>query len=162
LVVKGDATFSRDRVYRYTLMRRWARGPAVLFIMLNPSTADAVQMDPTVTRCYKFARRWGYAALYVGNMYAVRSPDPLVMKAHPDPVGNPKNDSHLSRMVRRSELTVVAWGAHATVEREREVLDLIINAGQIPHALALTKAGHPRHPLYLKGDIQPRPLHDLR
>jgi hypothetical protein len=74
--VKSSAVLSPDGVYRYRLDRVWGAGPRVLFVMLNPSTADATQDDPTLRRCLGFARDWGYGSLTVANLYAYRARGP--------------------------------------------------------------------------------------
>lgn len=73
--------------YRYELTRRWAPGPLVGWVMLNPSRADAHTDDPTVRRCVGFAHRWGYGGLIIRNLYALRATDPAALADHLDPVG---------------------------------------------------------------------------
>ncbi len=139
------ATISDCRCYRYALGRRWADGPAVLFVMLNPSTADASRDDPTIRRCIGFARAWGFGSLLVGNLFAYRATAPDEMRAAADPIG-PDNDEWLSRLIGRSGLVVAAWGAHGGhLGRDRAVRAL---RREWVH-LGLTKGGHPRHPLYV-------------
>ena len=75
--VPAGAVFSDDMVYRYRLWRTWDPDlPTCLFIMLNPSTADHEQNDPTIRRCLDFAKQWGYGQLLVGNLFALRATDP--------------------------------------------------------------------------------------
>jgi hypothetical protein len=161
------ADISECGKYRYTLTRTWSeeRG-RVLFIMLNPSTADADKDDNTIRRCIAFARAWGYGGIEVVNLYALRAINPGNLLCHPDPVG-PRNDDAICAALTRADLVVVAWGASylKIKERERncEVLHLIrsyFNAldheASKPKCLNLTKEGHPQHPLYAKGDIVPR------
>jgi len=145
----GGATFSRDRRYRYRLWRRWDRGrPVVAFVMLNPSTADARRDDPTIRRCVGFAQRWGYGGIEVVNLYAYRATDPRALRTVRDPVG-PGNRRHMRRALRRAALVVLAWGANAHGDR-------LTGVGQA-HCLGLTRAGQPRHPLYLRRDVRPEP-----
>lgn len=150
------AVLSPDGRYRYRLTRRWAAaGPVVRWIMLNPSTADANRDDATIRRCVRFTRRWGYSALVVHNLYALRATDPRELALAVDPVG-PDNDRYLRGDVESHldiDLTVCAWGAHpAAAHRAGPVLELLAAAGVRPHALALTASGAPGHPLYLPGD----------
>jgi hypothetical protein len=155
----STAEFDPDRIYRYSLTRTWNphRLPLV-FVMLNPSTADAFVEDPTIRRCLGFARLWGSGGLIVLNAYALRATDPKALRAHPDPVG-PDNDAVISRHLTASiGRVVVAWGAHATPERASHVRALIERAGHRPTCLGRTKAGAPRHPLYLRADSQAVPL----
>jgi hypothetical protein len=92
----ATAVLSDCGTYRYRLGRRWAEGPVDVWIMLNPSTADATVDDRTIRRCMEFSRRWGAGALVVGNLFALRATDPAELVRHPDPIG-PDNDEHLTR-----------------------------------------------------------------
>jgi hypothetical protein len=162
--VIGRAEFSPDGVFRYTLERRWGRARVThtcMFVMLNPSTADADKLDPTVNRCLRYAQHWGYTRLYVGNVFALRSTDPRALLTDPDPTGNPENDTALRWMVRRSNLVVVAWGTRVSRTRAQEVLSIIQSAGRTPHALRVTKDGAPGHPLYLPKTLEPEPYNGL-
>lgn len=154
----ATATFDRTRRYRYRLSRVWdPRGLRVNFLMLNPSTADAFKLDPTVRRCIGFAEAWSAGSLEVSNAYAVRSTDPRGLRLVSDPVG-PGNDEAIVAAARAADLVVVAWGVHATyLDRETEVLRLLADAGVDPHVLRVTKGGHPGHPLYVPGDVAPSP-----
>jgi len=149
----SGAHISRCGTYRYALWRRWATGPQVLFVMLNPSTADQRNDDPTIRRCIGFAARWGFGALAVGNLFAYRTPSPRVLRRVPHPVGR-ANDRWLERLAAESGRVVAAWGNEgAWLGRDAEVRDLL---GPL-YALALTRRGQPRHPLYLPNSVRPRP-----
>lgn len=150
-----SAVFSPDRVYRYMLWRTWGAGPTVTFIGLNPSTADETVDDPTIRRCIGYAKAWGYGGLIMANLFALRATDPRVMLAHPEPVG-PANDDALRDCVARSELVVAAWGADGAHRRRSSAVRAMLG-GQL-HALGLTKNGEPKHPLYLRADLEPFPL----
>lgn len=140
--------------YRYELWRRWADGPHVLFVMLNPSTADGEHDDATIRKCVNFAKRWGYGSLCVVNLFAFRSPDPREMKAAADPVG-PDNDKTLVRLARQAGVIIAAWGAHGSYQqRDKTVLRMLPQV----KALHLTQNGAPGHPLYLKGTSEPFPF----
>src|SRR5262249_32293760 len=104
------AVISGDGRYRYSLTRRWGRGPRALWIMLNPSRADREVDDPTIRRCIGFSGSWGYGAMEVVNLYALRTPEPRLLRRHPDPVG-PENDGWITRASRRATEIVLAWGA---------------------------------------------------
>lgn len=152
LPVRGSAVLSPCEQYRYVLEREWDAGlPVVLFIALNPSTADAANDDATVRRCIGFARTWGFGKLVIANLFALRSSDPSVLVGHVDPIG-PGNDEWLVRLSSSYDLTIAAWGVHGVVrDRAAEVLPKLRD----PHHLGLTLAGHPRHPLYLPATTMP-------
>lgn len=135
--VRGD--------YRYSLSRVWEPElPHVTWVLLNPSTADADQLDPTMRRCVSFAKREGFGGMEVVNLYAFRTKSPRAMLAAPDPVGA-DNDSVLARV---RGVVVAGWGVHAKQARVAAAVRLL------PPLLALgtTRKGHPRHPLYVRGD----------
>lgn len=155
----GDvADFSECYTYRYLLSRktpcplRWVR-PA-LFIMLNPSTADAEKNDPTIRRCISIATAHGCTELYVLNLFALRATDPSELKKHHSPVGA-LNDEYINIWMdfirNRNGVAVAAWGAHPMAKkRGREIADKF---GPFM-SLGTTKNGSPRHPLYVKKDQQ--------
>lgn len=150
--VEPVAVFSPCRQWRYELWRRWAPGPFVQFIGLNPSTADEVQDDPTVRRCIAYSKRWGFSALCMTNLFAWRSTDPRGMKAAVDPVG-PANDETLTRIAGLAGLVIAAWGVHGTFAGRADHVLKILPVR--PLCLAKTKDGHPGHPLYLRADAKP-------
>ena len=155
-----DAYISDDELYRYSLVRDWQENfPVMLFVMLNPSTADAVEDDPTIRRCIGFAERENCGAIEVVNLFAYRATDPKAMKAAEDPIG-PENDQVIREALLEAEMVVCAWGAHGSFQgRSQKVLDLIRGEGHKPMALGVTKAGEPRHPLYLPANA---PLEELK
>ncbi|MBB3937717.1 DUF1643 domain-containing protein [Aureimonas phyllosphaerae] len=152
------AVFSSCRTWRYRLERVWdAALPRVAFILLNPSTADETNDDPTIRRCIGYARAWGMGSLVLGNIFAYRSTSPFALREVCDPIG-PDNDQHLAEIAVASSIVVCGWGAHGRLhQRDRRVVELIAEAGGRPHALRLTNGGEPGHPLYLRKDLQPRP-----
>jgi hypothetical protein len=163
-MIDYQTIFSPDRAYRYTLWRSWqnplflSRSGFVMFVGLNPSIADETINDPTVRRCIGFAAAWGFSMMCMTNIFAFRTKDPRVMKAHPEPVGGPENDRYLlgvSRHARETDgLVVAAWGIHGThLGRNKEVINLL---GDL-ECLGYTKRHHPRHPLFLRGDLEPIP-----
>lgn len=155
LLGESTATFSLCRTYRYALTRRWSDRPMAVFIMLNPSTADALVDDPTIRRCISFARSWTAGGLLVLNLFGLRATDPAVLGRHPDPVGSDNDPVIAERLLADEPVgpVICAWGAHpGTAERAGRVLALLRNRGIRPLCLGTTKAGHPRHPLYVRGD----------
>lgn len=151
----SGAHFSDDRVYRYTLWRSWSGQPYCLFVMLNPSTADEVQNDPTVERCERRARGWGFGGLIVCNIFALRSTDPSRLYSHPDPIG-PENDAAIRAAALRAGLTICAWGKHGWLrDRGTQVRELLRKEGIAPSYLRMNRDGSPGHPLYLPYALQP-------
>lgn len=128
------------------------------FIMLNPSTADAVNDDPTIRRCIRFARDTGYGSLVVGNLFAWRATTPGDLLKVAAPIG-PDNDFLLSEIIVRAPLVVCAWGVRGTLlDRDKSVLGMIGSFGKIPHCLGQTRTGQPVHPLYIPADRRPTPM----
>lgn len=148
----SSAVLSPDGKYRYRLDRRWGEGQTAMFVMLNPSTADATQDDPTLRRCLRFARDWGYGHLVVANLYAFRATRPADLKAASDPTG-PRCDAYLEQCAKEAALIVAAWGMHAQSNRVDQVRTIL---GPDLRTLGWTKNGQPRHPLYVKGNTAPR------
>ncbi len=153
----SGADFSVDRVYRYRLWRTWEPArPPLLFILLNPSTADGNKNDPTVARCIIRAQRLGYGGLEVVNLFAYCATDPRVMKAHADPIGR-DNAAAITTAVSRAGLIIAGWGAHgAHMDRGRQVALQLRRLGYPLYHLGLTKTGQPTHPLYVSYDVQPQ------
>lgn len=150
-----NTVFSPCRTYRYTLWRGWGgmfeEPNFVMFIGLNPSTADETNDDPTIRRCIGYAKAWGFDGYLMTNLFAYRSTDPRVMKAHPEPIG-PDNDKWLVDCAAKAGIVVAAWGTHgAHLGRGEYVRRLIPGL----HYLRLTKDGFPAHPLYLPADLKP-------
>jgi hypothetical protein len=145
------AQLSICRRYRFALWRRWAAGPQVLFVMLNPSTADETEDDPTIRRCIGFARSWGFGGLAVGNLFAFRTPSPVLLRSAPEPVGK-NNDNWLLRLLAESELAVAAWGNHGRFLGRSDAIRATL---PMLHILGITSLGEPRHPLYLPAGIEP-------
>lgn len=149
LLTRSDATISECGLYRYRLTREWGAGATAVFIMLNPSTADASQDDPTIRRCVGFAKREGCGRLEVVNLFAFRATAPKDMRAAADPIG-PENDAHILAAVTAADgPRIAAWGAHGG-QRGKEVGRRLRGMGL--KCLGLTAALAPRHPLYVRGD----------
>lgn len=161
------ATFSPCRTWRYSLTREIAdpqfgcldvdeRDATLTFVGLNPSTADETTDDPTIRRCVRFAREWGFARLKMVNLYAWRATSPWQMLEEAcrgtDIVG-PDNDHNLSLTFGGSDRIVAAWGVNAEARR-LEQFEATFRGWQF-WALGVTKDGFPRHPLYTRADSQP-------
>lgn len=143
------AIFSPCGRYRYALSRVWGdTAHRCLFVMLNPSTADAEQDDPTIRRCIGFARDWGFGALDVANLFAWRSRDPKALCSLEDPIG-PENDEWIRKLASRAGIVVCAWGNHGALGRRGEaVVKILLAQGRRPQCLDRTSTGEPTHPLY--------------
>ena len=154
-----DATISECGKFRYWLSRIWnADLPPLLFVMLNPSTADALVDDATIRRCVNFAKAEGcYGGIDVVNLFAFRATDPADLRRAGYPVG-PDNDQYIEQAARRAGAVCVAWGVMtAGDERVQQVMPLLRRAGHEPQCLHITKSGYPGHPLYLASRLKLRP-----
>lgn len=133
------------------------RKPHAMFIMMNPSTADPFVDDPTVAKCDRFARAWGYGGICVGNTFAYRATDQKRLMQVSDPVG-PDNDAHIIEMAKLAAVVIFAYGqpCHASLRPRGLALArlLVDKAGVAPHVLRLAKNGTPWHPLYLKETLK--------
>lgn len=160
--VRRHARLSADGVYRYALWRKWKRPLThptwATFVMLNPSTADHQVDDPTIWACVSFARSLGCTGMAVVNLYAFRATKPADLWRAKDPVG-PEADAVLAEFLalsaRHGGPLIAAWGAHARPERVAAVMAM--PGAHRFVALGLTKAGQPRHPLYVRRDTVPQP-----
>ncbi|RKS78167.1 hypothetical protein BDK61_3820 [Haloarcula quadrata] len=149
---RRGAEFDKSREYRHRLWHVWdVRKPTVAFIMLNPSTANENENDPTLRRCIGFAKDWGYGSIEVVNLFDLCATNPDDLRDHPNPVSD-QNDEYLQKVSETAELVVAAWGANGTLyNRGLEVakkLDVDL------YALDTTKDGHPSHPLYQPTDTE--------
>lgn len=162
-IIENDnsAIISDCGKYRYMLTRWWSadmEGKAAVFIMLNPSTADASNDDPTIRRCIGFAKTWGCASLSVVNLFGLRATNPAELLNAGDPVG-PMNDSYISKAVAGDTIVVCAWGAHRMAQARADYVLSLLRANSVsPMCLKLTKGGDPAHPLYLPKDLKPIPF----
>jgi hypothetical protein len=154
---QDSATISACGQYRHTLTRGWGPDPRAVWIMLNPSTADASHDDPTIRRCKAFSRSWGCGALTVVNLYGWRATDPAELKtlSSADAIG-PENDATILTAATTAQAEgwplVAAWGANADRRRVVEVLAMVTRTGAQLQCLGTTKGGQPRHPLFVRGD----------
>lgn len=164
IVGEETAVFSECRNWRYVLRRRWDAGPVVAFILLNPSTADETENDPTIRRCIGFAKSWGFSGLVLGNLFALCSTDPGALYDAQDPIGHHpsgENDRWLDRIVKEAEgCVVMGWGMHGEYMGRGAAVIARLQADHPDIALKAfvrTKGGQPGHPLYLPGEM---PLQD--
>ncbi len=154
--IKRTADFSPCRKWRYTLKRVWNPDlPTVVFVLLNPSTADEANDDPTNRRGINYAIKWGFGGVTFVNLFAFRTPYPKEMKVAVDPIGPDNNEWILREAIGRR--VIFAWGTHGTfLDRDKEVIKLFQDDIAVPpYCMGVTKHGHPKHILYLKGDLEP-------
>ena len=151
LLVNKNATFSDCRKYRYALSRTWdGKKKTVLFIGLNPSTADEKIDDPTIRRCINYAQNWGYGSLLMVNLFAYRATIPTELKNVKNPIGN-DNDLHITELLKKADLAVAAWGNEGSLlNRDKDVKKIIPKL----MCLKINKSGQPAHPLYQKKDLK--------
>jgi len=156
--VSRSAFLSECKLFRYSLTRIWdEKLPRVLFIMLNPSTADGIADDNTIRRCRGFAEDWGYGGFYVGNLFPFRATEPTDLLASGNPLGK-LNNEHIKMMALNSELIICAWGNSRIVKKlEKRFPDYkpLSDLKRYLHYLELSNDGTPKHPLYLAAEIKP-------
>lgn len=149
------AMFSDCRKYRYALWRVWDKSkPSVMFIGLNPSTANENKDDATIRRVRTIASNLGYGGVYMTNCFPYISTDPADLKDF----GNTATNNHWLLLVNDiCQDVIFAWGNFKIVTETGRNKELI---GMFPKAKALyiNKNGSPKHPLYCKSDIQPIPF----
>lgn len=140
----SSAIFSPCLTYRYRLTRIWDESlTTVVFILYNPSTADADKNDPTLRRCVGFAKDWGFGGLVLVNLFAFRSKQPKDLQKALNPIG-PDNESYLKAELPAHAEVVCAWGLQGGPIPPW----IIANSKRVVH-LGLCKDGSPKHPLYL-------------
>lgn len=153
------AELSGDGVYRYSLRRQWALGDdsrVLAWVMLNPSTADAMADDATIRSCCRLAKQWGFIGIDVANLYPYRTRFPLQLADQTDAVRigeRDKADAPLQRMANQGQTVVAGWGMNgarkAYAYRVRYIVELFTERNRATlHCWGLTNGGHPQHPLY--------------
>ncbi|MBQ5469206.1 MAG: DUF1643 domain-containing protein [Acetobacter sp.] len=160
--VVSFATYGgHHRCYRYTLKRVWDSAlPMVMWVLMNPSVATEEWDDRTVAKCQRYTRKWGYGGLFVGNTFAYRCTDQKRLLEVEDPIG-PENNAALLDMAKQAHLIIAAYGSphYKTLwARGTDVLHLLRSHGFAVHALKLSSAARPCHPLYLSSTLLPFPL----
>lgn len=151
-----DAIIDPTGMYRYSLSRIWDHNlPKIAFVMLNPSTADHQEDDPTIRRCIGFAKDWGYGSMEVVNLFAYRATNPNELKICDDPIG-PDNDMHIQRVALQADRIVLAWGTKGELlGRDSEVKKMLPSFARV-YCLDRSKDGHPKHPLYIPANCEPK------
>ncbi|HEY9679089.1 MAG TPA: DUF1643 domain-containing protein [Drouetiella sp.] len=148
-MIDTGAIFDSRRRYRYKLWRKWDEAlPAVAYVMLNPSKADAEFNDQTIRTCISLAKRFGFGSMEVVNLFAFCATYPEDLRAARNPVGK-LNDEYLVETVQNAERVILAWGNHGAIRnRHEDVLTLLQEHQHKLFCLGITKSAHPRHPLY--------------
>lgn len=156
LDTRSGAVFSARRTFRYALWRNWDNHrPKIVFVGLNPSTADENQDDPTIRRCISFARTWGYGGVLIGNLFAFRATRPADLKKTPMPIGR-DNNKWLDTMIVVSGRVLACWGNHGShLSQDRLFVDRYSDL----YCLAVNSTGAPVHPLYQPGSSIPSKYH---
>lgn len=149
-----DAIIDPTGTYRYSLWRIWDHSlPKVVFVMLNPSTADHKEDDPTIRRCIGFSKDWGFGSLEVINLFAFRATNPYELKKCADPIG-PENDAYIRKALENRPRVIAAWGTKGGIDgRDRQVAKML--QPHLPLCLGTSKDGHPKHPLYIAANYEP-------
>ena len=149
--MEKDAVISDCGQYRYLLRRAWDhKAIRALFVMLNPSTADAEVDDATIRSCIRLCKSWGYGSFEVVNLFGFRATDPKDLAKAEEPIG-PENDGIAKNAINRCDVAICAWGAHKmAVPRARDMFDMIQIYRPAAFCLGTTKSGAPKHPLYIK------------
>lgn len=152
ILLKNGAVLSNCNKYRFALCRIWdISKPVVMFIGLNPSTADANVDDPTIRRCINFAMSWGYGGIYMANLFSYRATSPSQMKLQNDPIGE-DNDAWLIKLSESAAIVVAAWGNDGCFLNRSEIIkNMLPNL----YCLKINNSGEPAHPLYLRADLVP-------
>ena len=153
--IEKAAVISACGAYRYSLTRKWSGAPLLPFVMLNPSTADAKEDDPTIRRCIGFARREGAGGLIVANLYALRLPSPEALWSARDPIGLENLRTLIGLAAQafdQSASIICAWGALARQDQIDGALRMFHASGARLACLGRTQRGAPRHPLYVRAD----------
>jgi hypothetical protein len=149
--MNSGAAFDPTGRYRYSLWREWNLDlPRAVFLMLNPSRADATTNDPTISTCLGFATDLGFGSMEVVNLFAYRATDPGELRRINDPIGR-ENDAYITKASSHTDAIILAWGNHgALLQRADAVMQLLGEAPSKLFCFGITKRGHPRHPLYIK------------
>jgi len=156
--MRGDAEISPCGQYRYRL-RRWDAipTPELVWVMLNPSTADGLKDDPTIRKCIGFAERWGFRHITVVNLFAYRATKPTHLTMITDPVGWAHNDAWIREATKDPAASIIAaWGRYGDVY-QRRVDEVVALIGRALRCLGTTKCGQPLHPLMVPYSTIPQP-----
>lgn len=156
LFLERDAVISDCGRYRYLLRRTWDQNLArSLFIMLNPSTADAEVDDATIRSCIRLSKSWGHGSFEVISIFGLRATNPAELAKAANPIG-PMNERVGAAAIARCDMAICAWGAHPMAERHHGyIMGRVKSHRPTAYCLGRTKSGAPKHPLYIPTGTQP-------
>ncbi len=143
------ACFSEDDKYRYKLSRLIDIGKGkIVWCMLNPSTANAFILDPTLRKCLEFSKRWGFRQMSIINLYALRATNPKELYKVKYPIGM-ENDNAISGECENADMIICGWGQEKIVKSYN--FDKMKKYFKNKHVCCLgtNKDDSPKHPLYL-------------
>jgi hypothetical protein len=148
---EAQALFTPDGTHRFSLWRQWDKSKeTIMFIGLNPSTANGVKDDATIRRVKRFAADWGYGSIYMANLYSIVSRDPNILLTAADPLLN--NDFYLRIMMREVSCVCFAWGNFKGIAKRADEVAAMFNTAV---CLGTNKKGSPKHPLYVAAKTLP-------
>ena len=153
-IMNIGAEFSPDKKYRFALWRIWHDDkPLVMFIGLNPSTANERKDDPTIRRVTRFAYDWGYGGFFMMNLFPFVTPYPsMLIKDRLE-----ENDQYLLRTAEKCNKVVFSWGSFSRLgDRPSHIMKMFPDA----HCFGKSKSGNPLHPLYLPSKLKPILFHE--
>lgn len=155
--LERSAEISECGRYRWSLRRRVSNDNdlSVCFVMLNPSTADGLQDDPTIRRCIGFAKSWGYGILEVRNLFPWRATKKRELLKADNPTGDPRGLAELGN-AHKSDLMIAAWGTWVPFDRDLTI-KLLYRRGRPIYCLKVLPNGRPQHPLFVPADQHPVP-----
>lgn len=164
----SGAIISKCGKYRYVLWRKLNsntqgdHGRTCLFVMLNPSTADATYNDRTVIRCMGYAIDWHYDRLEIVNVYAYRATDPSELPALMSERHGELYKKYFEYSVKNADLVICGWGNKIPRDESMDILNYIKSLGKTPMCLKQNENGSPRHPLYLKKSLTPISIYGIQ
>ena len=163
LIQQSEAHFSACEKYRYWLRRDWDLDrDAICFLMLNPSTADEVDNDPTIERCQRRAITMGYGSMIIVNLFPFRMTDSTQLNTIGDLLGDASEaDNYILRAVQETSITVCGWGKHPLAATRGQNVLLMLKNANLRHkvkCLQLNADKSPQHPLYIAYTKLPMPF----
>jgi hypothetical protein len=152
--INRGTKFSPCKKYRLQLWRLWDdQLPIIMFLMLNPSSADAHNDDPTIRRCVNFTKNWGYGGFYIGNLYPLISSKPKLLLESLS-VSHSENKLNLDEMAEKCDKIICSWGNFEIVKKLGIPNDFLVDYKNKLYYISKSKNETPKHPLYLKSSLK--------